>query len=139
MYWNWYNIFKNISIPYYICILRPAIEIDFTEKFYGPFWCLVYSLCILFAKTIKSLLYVISKNNKHLHGWANREMVNCDLLYSYNWDIMKEYLDHEICKCVWSSFKKWEIYHMEKRHSRGSVWIIVKAKTDYKTKVYPVI
>lgn len=139
MYWNWYNIFKNISNLHYTCILRPAIETDLTEKFYGSFWCLVYRLCILFAKTIKSPLYVISKNNKHLHGWANREMVNCNLLYSYNWDIMKDCLDHEICKCVWSYFKKREIYHMEKRHRRHSKRLIVKAKADNKTKVNLVI
>lgn len=47
------------------------VELDLTEKFYGSFWCLVYSLSILFAKIIKSVLYVTNKNNKHFHGWAN--------------------------------------------------------------------
>ena len=87
----------------------------------------------------RSLFYVISKNNKHLHGWANREMVNCNLFYSYNWDIMKACLGHEISKCVWSSFKKWEIYHTDERYSRYSKWLIVKAKADNKTKVNLVI
>lgn len=76
------------------------MELDLTEKFYGPFWCLVYSLCILFAKTIKSLLYVISKNNKHFHGWANWEIVHCNLLYGYNWNNYKRLVKYAYQKSV---------------------------------------
>lgn len=77
------------------------MEVDLTEKFYGPFWCLVYILCILFAKTVKSLLYVINKNNKHLHGWANWETVNYDLLYGCDWEIIKGWWNTHLKKTVW--------------------------------------
>lgn len=129
MYWNGYDILKNISNLQYTCILRLAMELDLTEKLYGPFWCLVYSLCILFAKTIKSLLYVINKNNEHFHGWTNWEIVHCNLLYGYNWKNYKRLVKYVHQKSVsivkfanvyGLHFKKSEFLYMGRKAERKS-------------------
>ena len=148
MYWNGYNILKNISNLHYTCILRLAMEFDLTEKFYGPFWCLVYSLCILFAKTIKILLYVINKNNKNFHDWANWEIVHCNLLYVYNWKNYKRLVKYVYQKSVsivkfaniyGLPFKKWEFLYTERKaeksHSESYDFHSRKPKANNKVKV----
>jgi hypothetical protein len=146
MHWNWYHIFKNISNLHCMFILTPAMGFDLTGECYGTFWCLVYSLCILFVKTIKSLFYIINKNNKHFHGWASWEMVNCNLFYNYKWKIVKGLWSmhftktvQETCKYVWPSFKTSEIYYLGKRQQKIKVKKIAKVKTNKKTKVNLII